>query len=244
MKSITLLEAINVRRSRRKYCATPVDVAMIEKLEALAQEYCSNAGIRMELVWNDGSAFNGLRKSYGMFSGVRNYVGLIAKKDDFMTIEKLGYYGELMTLHAVELGLSTCWVGGSFSRKMCPFKLTDGEIVICTITLGYAAEQDSGKEKFIRKLTHRKTKTAEEMMKSDAPASDWFMNGMRMIPKAPSAVNRQPVVFSYCDGKVTAEIQKPTDIGTLLDLGIAKLHFELGAGNGKWNFGNGAEFIR
>jgi hypothetical protein len=161
-----------------------------------------------------------------------------------MMIEKLGYYGELIALHAVALGLSTCWVGGSFSRKLCPFKLSDGEIVICTVTLGYAAEQDSGKEKFIRKMTHRKTKTAEEMMKSDASTPDWFMNGMRTIPKAPSAVNRQPVMFSYCDDKATAEIQKPTDIGTLLDLGIAKLHFELGAGNGKWNFGNGAEFIR
>jgi nitroreductase len=241
---MTLLEAIDVRRSRRKYDTTPVDAEIIGKLEALAREYCAAAGIRMEFVWNDGGAFNGLRKSYGMFSGVRNYAGLITQKDDFMTIEKLGYYGELIALHAVALGLSTCWVGGSFSRKLCPFKLSDGEIIICTVTLGYAAEQDSGKEKFIRKMTHRKTKTADEMMKSDASTPDWFMNGMRAVQKAPSAVNRQPVMFSYCDDKVTAEIQKPADIGALLDMGIAKLHFELGAGNGKWNFGNGAEFIR
>ena len=81
------------------------------------------------------------------------------------------------------------------------------------------------------------------MIKTDVPAPDWFMDGMRTVQKAPSAVNRQPVMFSYCDGKVTAGIQEPTDIATLLDLGIAKLHFELGAGCGKWDFGNDAEFV-
>jgi len=65
---------------------------------------------------------------------------------------------------------------------------------------------------------------------------------MRTVQKAPSAVNRQPVMFSYKDGKVTAGVKNYNDIGTVLDLGIAKAHFELGVGNGKWEFGNHAEF--
>ncbi|MDR0325930.1 MAG: hypothetical protein LBI19_07565 [Oscillospiraceae bacterium] len=32
--------------------------------------------------------------------------------------------------------------------------------------------------------------------------------------------------------------------GMAFDLGIAKLHFELGVGGGKWAFGNGAGFMR
>jgi len=29
-----------------------------------------------------------------------------------------------------------------------------------------------------------------------------------------------------------------------IDFGIAKLHFEIGAGGGKWSWGNNGEFIR
>jgi len=239
---MTLLAAIDIRRSRRKYLAIPICADVRNKLEALAKEYCVAANIRVEFVWDNGSAFNGLRKSYGMFSGVQNYIGLVADKDDTETIEKLGYYGELLTLHAVALGLGTCWVGGSFSRKICPINLSGNEIVICTITLGHTQEQDSFKEKLIRGITHRKSKTAEEMMTSDAPVPDWFMTGMRTVQKAPSAVNLQPVIFSFKDGKITASIKNVSDIGSVLDLGIAKAHFELGAGCGKWSFGDGAEF--
>lgn len=240
---MNLLEVIEVRRSRRKYLPTPISTDTRNKLEELAKEYSAAASIRIEFVWNDGSAFNGLRKSYGMFSGVQNYIGLIADKNDIATIEILGYYGELLLLHAVALGLGTCWVGGSFDRKSCPFSLSGEEMVICTITLGSTNEQDSFKEKLIRGLVHRKTKTAAEMMASDGPAPDWFMAGMQAVQKAPSAVNRQPVTFTYKDGKVMAEVENKNDAGSMLDLGIAKLHFELGARCGKWSFGKDAGFL-
>lgn len=242
---MTLCEAIDLRRSRRKYLATPLDSEIAERLQALANEYAQKANIRIEFVFNDGSAFNGLRKSYGMFSGVRNYAGLIANKGDFASIERLGYYGELLTLHAVSMGLGTCWVGGSFDRKMCPFVLSGDEMIACAIAMGNVPEQDSLKEKLIISVIHRKTKAIEQMYISDIPVPmpDWFMSGMRAVQKAPSAVNRQPVLFSYEDGKVTAGVKDFSDILSVLDLGIAKAHFELGAGRGTWDFGNNAEFV-
>ena len=240
---MTIMEAIDARRSRRKYLETPVAKDAAEKLDALAWEYSEASGTRMEFVWNDGGAFNGLRKSYGMFTGVTNYAGLIAEKDNAILAEKMGYYGELLMLRAVSLGLGTCWVGGSFDKKSCPFKLAAGEAIYCTITVGNVAEQDSLKERLIRGITHRKTKTVEEMYKSDAPVPDWFMSGMRAVERAPSAINRQPVMFTYEDGHVFAGVKDTADISMALDLGIAKQHFELGAGRGKWGFGNNAEFI-
>jgi len=240
--SLTLQEAMDVRRSRRKYFATPIEPGIIEKLEALAQEYSQASGCRIEFVWNDGGAWNGLRKSYGMFSGVQNYAGLICRKDDFAAMERLGYYGELLMLHAVSMGLGTCWVGGSFSRKLCPIKLSGDETVICTIAVGYTPEQNSAKENLIHKVTHRKSKTAEEMMTANGTVPDWFMDGMKAVTTAPSGVNRQTVKFFYEDGKVTAGVENDKDVSSALDLGIAKLHFELGSGVGKWSFGNHAEF--
>lgn len=254
---MVLLEAIEQRRSRRKYLSTPMDSAKADKLQALIDEYNQIDGVDMRLVLGNGSAFAGLRKSYGMFSGVQNYIGLIDRIIDpdnpskyraSENTEKMGYYGELLVLYAVMLGLGTCWVGGSFDRRSCPFVLEDGEMVACTVTVGNVADEMSTKEKFLRSMIHRKTKTVEDMFVSDSPVPDWFMAGMRAVQRAPSAVNRQPVIFTYRDGVVSASVQNPSDVGTALDFGIAKLHFEIGAGgegrgaSGAWEFGNGGAF--
>ena len=241
---MTILEAIDARRSRRKYIPELLEAAKAQRLQALAQEYSAAGDVRMELVLNDGTAFNGLRKSYGMFAGVQNYAGLIAGKDDTQAVERLGYCGELLMLHATAMGLGTCWVGGSFDRKDCPFTLSGDEMIVCTITIGRTEEQNSRRERLIYNVTHRKTKPLEKMFCADGPAPEWFMAGMRAVQKAPSAVNKKPVVFSYQNGQVTAAIPDINNTGAVLDMGIAKLHFELGAGGGTWAFGNGAAYTR
>jgi len=239
---MTLLEAIDIRRSRRKYLPDPIEEQTAEALEKLAAQYSEKSGARIEMVFGNPGAFDSLRKTYGMLTGVRNYAGLIAQRGDRGAAERLGYYGELLMLHAVSMGLGTCWVGGSFDRASCPFGLEEGEEIVCTISLGYAREKNSLRESFIYGATHRKTKTIGQMMHSSEPVPDWFMAGMRAVQKAPSAVNRQPVTFAFKGGIVTAGL---ADVSTsaLLDLGIAKLHFELGAGRGRWEWGNNAAFV-
>jgi hypothetical protein len=44
------------------------------------------------------------------------------------------------------------------------------------------------------------------------------------------------------DGVISASVEDITKEGFALDLCIAKLHFELGAGGGTWEFGNDAGF--
>jgi len=238
---MTLIEAVEIRRSRRKYAETSIEDHVAEQLKAYAQQYSKQADSRIELVFDNGGAFNGLTKSYGLLTGVRHYAGLICKKDDVLAIERLGYYGELFMLQAVALGLGTCWVEGSFSRELCPFEVSENEQLVCTITLGHCAEQDNFRERLIQGITHRKSKKAEDMMHVEGEAPDWFIAGMRAVERAPSAVNKQPVRFSYENGVVRARLHNSE---SWLDLGIAKLHFELGAGGGEWKFGDGAEYTR
>ena len=239
-----LQDAIKIRRSRRKYIPELPEPAFLEKLQALAEEYNARGKLDIRLAVNNGGAFAGLRKSYGMFSGVRNYLGLIGNRNDPVYIEKLGYYGELLVLHATAFGLGACWVGGTFDRASCPFELAEGQSIICAITFGKTARELSAKEKLIYRLTHRKSKTVEQMYTSDGPVPEWFLRGMEAARLAPSAVNRQPVMFAYNDGTVTASVKDISSESVALDLGIAKLHFELGADGGAWAFGNGAAFAR
>lgn len=239
---VTRLEAIQARRSRRKYLQAPISAPIAERLQALLDAYCAEGDVDMRLVLNNGDAWNGLLKSYGMFSGVQSYAGLIHQKGDVEALERLGYYGELWVLEATALGLGTCWVGGSFRRALCPFDLKEDQMIACTIAVGNVEASLSGKEAIIRRITHRKVKTVEEMsvVQGDAPA--WFAQGMQAVLAAPSAVNRQPVTFRAEQGCVTASIPDVTDMGAVLDLGIAKLHFALGAGGGAWTWGNGGAF--
>lgn len=66
-------------------------------------------------------------------------------------------------------------------------------------------------------------------MSFDTPVPDWFINGMRAVQKATLAINLQSEHFTYKSGVVTAEV-KGSDNYKLIDLGIAKAHFEIGAG--------------
>ena len=238
---MTLLQAADARRSRRKYLDRPIAQDMQEKLQAFAREYGEQGGLRIELVFDNGTAFAGFRKSYGLLTGVQHYAGLIAKRGCPIAEEKMGYFGELFMLQAVALGLGTCWVGGSFRRADCPFDLADDEQLYCTITLGHCAPDDNTRERFIQTITHRRTKQAQDMMSAVGDAPDWFHAGMRAMERAPSARNLQPWMFSYKDGTARASL---INSRSWVDLGIAKLHFELGAGGGSWQWGDGGAFIR
>ena len=244
MNQVALQDAITARCSRRKYIPEPLEPSAAAELQALIAAYNSKENLDIRLVIDNGDAFGGFRKSYGVFSGVRNYIGLIGSKRDYQGIEKLGYYGELLVLHATALGLGTCWVGGTFHRASCPFELPEGKEIICVIPVGLTRQELSAKEKLTRRVTHRKTKSMGQMFTSPGPVPDWFLSGMEAVVLAPSAVHRQPVMFDYVKGAVTASVKDITGEGFALDLGIAKLHFALGAGGGTWDFGNGAGFIR
>jgi len=239
-----ITRAIYQRISRRSYLDIPLEPTDASTLQDMILKLGGKGDRSIRLVLDNNEAFKGFRKSYGMFTGVRNYVALTGNKLNKIEIEKLGYYGELMVLYMTSLGFGTCWVGGTFDRGSCPLDLSNGESIICVIAVGYVAPKLSSRERFIYRMVHRKTKALEEMYASDIAAPNWFLAGMKSVQRAPSAVNRQPVKFDLANGVVTAAVKSIKDESYALDLGIAKLHFELGVGGGEWIFGNGAEFRR
>ena len=71
-------------------------------------------------------------------------------------------------------------------------------------------------------------KAPEEVSNVSANSPEWFKNGVRAALLAPTAVNQQKFYFTLENGKVTAKAK--TAFYSKVDLGIAKYHFELGAG--------------
>lgn len=236
------LDAINRRQSRRAYQTTPIAPDKVLKLNSLIQEYNAQSGLSIQLIEDGKEAFRGLNITYGMFSGIQSFIAMIGKKSDSNLYEKLGYYGELLVLEATKLGLGTCWIGATFNRKKCPCELQEDENLILIISIGNTLEKKTFKENTIYKLVHRRTKSAEQLYTADGTTPEWFLAGMKTVQKAPSAMNAQPVHFEYKNGVVTAEVSNSNGY-QLIDLGIAKSHFEIAAG-GKFELGNKGAFVK
>jgi len=236
------LEAIEQRKSRRTYLGAPIISENAKILRGLIDELNAKYELSMALIENGKKAFDSIGKSYGMFKGVRSLIALQGLKNDENLKEKLGYCGEMIALKATKLGLGTCWVGGTFDRKSDVFKVSENEALICVITIGNVPAENTIKEKLVYKMTHRKTKPAEDFFASDTRVPDWFIQGIEAVQKAPSAMNSQKVKFEYKNGTASAFV--PDNYGAdLIDLGIAKLHFELAAG-GQFSLGNYGTFSK
>lgn len=238
---MTILEAIDIRKSRRTFLPTAMSENQITHLQSLIKQYNAESGLHIQLLRDATQAFDGFKKSYGMLKGVQSCLALIGNKADEHLEEKCGYYGELLVLEATSMSLGTCWVGGTYDKKSNAFALKENEVLTCVIPIGNVPEE-TNREKFIHKLAVRKTKSIEELYTSDAPAPDFFIAGMQAVRKAPSAVNRQPVMFSYNNGDVSASVSTKYAFA-LIDFGIAKAHFVVASGGKfEWGLGGKLEF--
>jgi nitroreductase len=232
-------EAVIIRKSRRSYIDQPIGSARLEALSLLIETINEKHGLSIELIEDGSNAFNSFMKSYGLIDGARTVVALKGPKNDSNLMEKLGYFGEVIVLEATKLRLGTCWIGGSYDRRSDAFRVGSDEELVCVITVGDAGPE-SFKEKLIHSITHRRSKKIEDMLRSDDEVPEWVTHGMKAVQRAPSAVNRQPAMFEYSGGRIKAYVDKSQMFG-LVDLGIAKLHFEIGAG-GSFELGNGGLF--
>ena len=227
---MTIQEAIEARHSVRSYREQPLIEEIVKLLKGKIDELNREGGLHIQLILNEPKAFQGTLAKYGKFRGVNNYIVVAGKKADDLD-ERVGYYGEHLVLFAQTLGLNTCWVGLSYSKVPGTYVLEDGEKIACYIAIGYGESQGTG----------HKIKTVEQVSNASDTAPSWFKKGVEAALLAPTAVNQQKFSFEYVgmkDGHHQVRAKKGFSmIGyTKIDLGIAKYHFEVGAGeeNFKW----------
>ena len=224
---MTLQEAITARHSVRKYIDKEIPADIVTVLQDKIAEYNKVGNLNIQLVLNETRAFTGML-SYGSFSGVRNYFVMVGKKGADLD-ERVGYYGEQLVLLAQTLGLNTCWVGLSYRKVPEAYNVGKDEKLACMIALGYGETQG---------VSH-KIKTIEQVSNASDLTPTWFKRGVEAALLAPTAVNQQKFSFEYVGMSNNRHLVRAKKgfsmIGyTKMDLGIAKYHFEIGAG--KVNF--------
>lgn len=220
---MTLEEAMAVRHSVRSYNDTPLSEEVKAKLRGKIEECNREGKLHIQLVTDEPDAFGGFMAHYGKFSGVKNYLALIGAKSPDLD-EKCGYYGEKLVLFAQQLGLNTCWVAMTYKKVKTAFQISSGEKLCVVIALGYGATQG---------VAH-KSKALSEVTQVSGTMPAWFERGVKAALLAPTAMNQQKFTFSCDRSRVTAK----AGVGfySKIDLGIAKYHFELGAGKENFTF--------
>ena len=251
-----LIDAINIRTSIRSYDPDPIDDDTARQLDMTIDAVNMLADAHIQLVRDQPAVFADANAS-GHLNNATNYLAVVGPKDDGAR-ERAGFYTERVVLAATLRGLGTCWVGGSWDRSKAArhCRLSAGEELYLGVVIGYPERHFDRMAKSYTELAamrdaHRESKTYEQFTapmgdEARAAAPDWFKAGVQAAMKAPSAMNRQPIVFSYNpdDDTAAAMIDPNVESGQALnDLGIAKLHFQIGAGSGTWAWGDGGLFI-
>ena len=221
---MTIQEAIEARHSVRAYKKQPLNEEIVKLLEDEIVKLNNEGQLHIQLICNEPKAFQGTMAKYGKFRNANNYIVMAGKKAEDLD-ERIGYYGEHLVLLAQTLGLNTCWVGLSYSKVPGTYVLDEGEKIACYIAIGYGETQGVG----------HKIKTVEQVSNASDITPSWFRKGVEAALLAPTAVNQQKFSFEHVGVKNNRHQIRAKKgfsmIGyTKMDLGIAKYHFEIGAG--------------
>jgi len=249
-------EIIKQRSSRRSYRGQPLDADIKKQLMGFMAgnnvgPFASSA--RFSLVAakpGDSETLKGLG-TYGFIRGARGFI-VGAVKHSEKSLEDYGYLMERIILFATDLGLGTCWLGGTFNKSNFSKKIEakEDESVPAVSPVGYIAEKRSVVERLVRWGAGSKMRNPWETLffheTFDAPLpvedAGAYATPLEMVRIAPSASNKQP-------WRIVKELGKPVfhfylqrskgyekngerfNMADLqrLDMGIAMCHFELSA---------------
>jgi hypothetical protein len=254
--SIPVTEIIRRRFSCRTYFEKPIAE---DKRHHLAEFISSvrngplGTPVRLELVAATEQERNSLKGlgTYGVIKGATGFI-VGAVGHSAKNLEDYGYLMERGILCATDIGLGTCWLGGTFTKSRFAKKISaeEGELIPAVTSLGYIAERGKfeGKMRLIVGADNRKfweslffrEKFGVPLSRDEAGA---YAVPLDMVRIGPSASNKQPWRIIKDGNFWHFYLQRTKGYGNSftfkllrledlqrVDMGIAMSHFELTAG--------------
>lgn len=267
----SMIEAINVRKSVRTYTDQPIEKEKRDKILDLFQQYQYGPfgnKVRFKLIDLDIMQQNEVKTlgTYGFISGAKLYIASAAK-EGYGAMVDVGYCFEKIILSATNLGLGTCWMGGTFKRASFSrqINVSPDEVVPIVSPIGYAHDKRTLRDKALRRMAKGDTRKPWKDLffhsDMDSPLSNYiaseYSTVLECVRLAPSATNFQPwrmikesdkdVFHLYL--KRTKGYNKALNVADLqmIDMGIAMCHFEVAAHeiglSGKWENQNPNKYM-
>jgi hypothetical protein len=245
------IETMKKRSSIRTFEDKPIEKETYEKIlnylfdeKNLSGPFGNTSVLKLIYHENIAKAKGEKLGTYGIIKNPQAFIaGIVANKDD--AIVDYGYLFEKLVLYLTELGLGTCWLGGTYDRGTINkvMQMEKGKVIPAITPIGYGTGKRRGFETAMRAIVGAENRKPwrELFFKQNFNAPlDENMGGSLNIPLgmvqiAPSASNKQPwrlvIVEESCHfylartpgyvrNKIGYDIQRE-------DIGIAMCHFEL-----------------
>ncbi|MBU1193520.1 MAG: nitroreductase family protein [Proteobacteria bacterium] len=251
---MNILEIIKKRSSCRSYTGEPVSAADKDRLTDFINRSGSGPfGSQpvFKLIMSapgDSESLKGL----GTYGFIRKPAGFIIGSitQSPMNLEDFGYCMEKIILYATEMGLGTCWLGGTFKKSRFADKAAVGKdrIIPAVAATGYAAKRKTLTEKIVRasagadkrKSVHEIFFSSELERLDDEFYRSSYGTVLEMVRRAPSASNKQPwrIICGSSKNNFHLFLERTKDYNKSrfitsdlqrIDMGIAMCHFELAA---------------
>lgn len=246
---------------RRRYsCRTYLERPIARALQLQVTEYAAALGpgpfgglARFELVAAQEDDRKVLRQlgTYGFIKGASGFL-VGATGDGEEKLEDFGWQMERLVLFATDLGLGTCWLGGTFTKSSFAGKISarPHELIPAVVAAGYIGRRPRRVDHLIRRGAKGDRRFSwEQLFFTDRPgtflprqAAGEYALPLEMVRLAPSASNRQPWRIVRHDGRWHFYLRRTPGYreGLLnrlftqadmqrIDMGIAMCHFELTA---------------
>ena len=263
--STPVSELIRQRYSCRTYKTEPISSEDLSELMAFSRS-CesgpSGNSLRFKVVAASEEDTKSL-KSLGTYGFIKNPAGFVIGviQDQPRTLEDFGYQMEMIVLRAVELGIGSCWLGGTFtkSRFMKSMEMEEGEFIPSVISIGYPADHQAWIDRTARIYAGSDRRLPwHELFFIDSfqnPLSQAqagaYQEPLELVRLAPSASNKQPWRILRQENLWHFYLQRTKNYPTpiidrllgladlqCIDMGIAMAHFELSTKevgqSGKW----------
>lgn len=236
------------RTSRRSFAQRPLLNEHLEKLQKWIQNPISGplgTSVQFQLVSKEDPNSTKLKLgTYGFIQGARNFiVGQVEPSK--VSMLDYGFLLEILILRLTDLGLGTCWLGGTFDRSEFgkAVQLKENWVIPAITPLGYPNKNRSLSESLIRAGAGSKRRKNWDELFFDGPTKSPILadhlgrkaQWLELLRIAPSASNNQPWRILVQDSGWQLYLnRKPgyqktfgrVDI-QMIDMGIAMSHLQL-----------------
>jgi len=251
-------EIIRQRFSCREYLETPIDGTQQQQMREFMSRNSRGpweTPQRFELVAaleRDRASL----KRLGTYGFIKNPMGFIvgAVHPGEKYLEDFGYVMERFILYATDIGLGTCWLGGTFTKSGFArrMSLTSGEVMPAVTSVGYIAEQKNERPNTAHRFPWSDLFFQGEFGNPLTPdEAGSYATPLEMVRLGPSASNKQPWRVIKMDHTWHFYLQRTKGYNHSLlfrmlrledlqrvDMGIAMSHFELTSSelglHGRW----------
>lgn len=266
-KKIT--ELITERKSVRSFSSEKIQPEVLDKLKKYIEGLNSESGIKSRIVltgYSDSGVETDSEKrtvseteagvklgTYGMISGASLFMAGILDRNE-KDAARFGYVFEKAILYATDLGLGTCWLGGTFNRNDFSknLEISEEEFIAVVSPIGYRSDKKRLVSNLMRAAIKADKRIEWSTLFTDGnkvpltkESAGRYAEPLEMLRLGPSGSNKQPWRGILTDDAFHLYIcrtkgypMKNFDV-QMNDIGIAMCHFELTANelglSGEWH---------